>query len=107
MVFTRKSPMVIDLLLQQSTLAAELLKNRVPLLLGLCDDFSGTLACIGDQMLVLGTGLGKKRLGIGDDHVVLGLAGGHKVVVLGLAFGHILVVQLLSESQQASRRTHA
>src|SRR5664280_2635796 len=69
-VVTLDGSQLFDLFLQHATLATEPRKHLGPLVLGLCD----------------------QRFGLGDQLVVLGLAGGYELVVLGLTSREKLVL---------------
>ena len=66
-VVTLEGPQLIDLLLQKAPLVSERLKYLSPLLLGLGDHSGGTLARLGDHLLV-------PRCCLGDEGIVLGLS---------------------------------
>ena len=67
-VVTLKGSQLVDLLLQHVTLASERFQHGGLLLLSLGKHARGTLARLGDHLLV-------PRAGLGDQRVVLGLTG--------------------------------
>ena len=121
---------LVDLLLQQVTLATQLRKHRGLRLLGLGDHPRRALTSLRDHLLVPGAGLGDERIVLrlsgGQELIVLSLTGRQELLLLrlgltnhsvvlslpladesfasALTFGHILFVQLLRQRQDTSRR---
>ena len=95
---------LVDLLLEQVPLAAELLEDLRLLLLCLVNHAARALARLGDHLLVLGGRLAHEllvpRLRGRQQLVVTGLAHGQQLVVLVLAHGEQLVVLALALTDQ-------